>query len=357
MGAALQHQKLDESEMSKVLSVVMPVYNAEKYLSQAIESVLHQELRDFELICIDDGSTDASSAILKSFEDRDSRVRVIRRDREGLVSALNAGLESATAPIVARMDADDVCLPGRLAQQFEYLARCPDVWVVGTARKLIDDRGRVLHAPAVVYGKDAVSEALLRSCELCHPTVMMRRQPILELGGYREAFRHAEDYDLWLRVVQHAKVDNLPFVGILHRIHDASVSEKYKISQRVSAALAQACYELRVAGHSDPVSVYRVPPDLWNDRLLDNLIPEHIEFFRSTLILLDPAASFDAKFLAAKKIENASPGIKKQNKKLYQEALLFAARHHRRMDLFKLRMFANAVRLHPGRFVRLSFAS
>lgn len=357
MEADTKHQRRDEGEMSKILSVIMPVYNAEKYLSQAIESVLRQELRDFELICIDDGSSDASSAILKNFEDRDSRVRVISRGKVGLVSALNIGLESATAPIVARMDADDVCLPGRLAQQLEYLARRPDVWVVGTARKLIDGRGRVLHAPTVVQGEGAVSEALLRSCELCHPTVMMRRVPILKLGGYREAFRHAEDYDLWLRVVQHAKVDNLPFVGILHRIHGASVSEKHKIQQRVSAALAQACYHLRMAGHSDPARFYRGPPDLWNDRLLDDLISEHIEFFRATLILLDPTALFDAKFSAVKKIESTSPRMKKQNKKLYQEALLFAASHHRRLDFFKLRMFANAVRLHPGRFVRLSFSS
>lgn len=343
--------------MNEILSVVMPVHNAEKYLSAAIESVLVQEFSGFELICINDGSTDQSLSILQSYANRDSRVRIIDREHRGLVAALNDGLRKAVAPIVARMDADDICLAGRFEKQFKCLLLYPDIWVVGTGRKLVDRQGREFHTPKLVLGKAAISKELLQSCVVCHPTVMMRRQPILALGGYRSGFEHAEDYDLWLRVIEHAKIDNLPFAGILHRIHDESVSERHKVQQRVSAALAQACHRLRMQGAPDPMIAYSAPPDLWSDKLLEELIPEHIEFFRSALILLDRAASFERKYSAAKTIDDIPAHIKKQNKKLYQEALFFAASNHHRMDLFKLRTLAAAARLHPVRFLKSAFVS
>ncbi|MFA5955107.1 glycosyltransferase family 2 protein [Hyphomicrobium sp.] len=343
--------------MNEILSVIMPVHNAEPYLAAATESVLEQDLSPFELICINDGSTDRSADILKSYSDRDSRIRIIDRNRQGLVASLNDGLKNATAPIIARMDADDICLPGRFAKQFTYLTQNPDVWVVGTGRKLIDGEGREFHTPTLVQGEAAVAAELERSCAVCHPTIMMRRQPILDLGGYREAFAHAEDYDLWLRVVEKAKIDNLPIDGILHRIHGESVSEKHKIQQRVSAALAQACHKARILGGPDPSAAMTAPPDLWSDELLDALIPEHITFFRSMLILFNPAAPYERKLSAVRTVENAPAQVKKQNKKLHQEALIFAANHHRGIDFFKLRSLAAAARMHPTRFFKSAFAA
>lgn len=343
--------------MTTVLSVVMPVHNGEAYLRTAIESVLRQEFSNFELLCVDDGSTDTSSSILHDYAKADGRVRVIQRGRQGLVASLNLGLKSAVAPIVARMDADDICSPERFAKQFEYLRQHPEVWVVGTGRELIDGGGKKFHTPELVHGADTVAATMLRNCAICHPTVMMRRLSILELGGYREVFRHAEDYDLWLRVIEHAKIDNLPFVGIHHRIHQGSVSEKYKIQQRISAALALACHQLRLRGLPDPSASYRVPPDLWSDKLLDELIPDHVQFFRSMLALLDPGSSADLKRSAVKLIEGTPPEIRKQNKKLHQEALFFAASQHRCIDLFKMRTLVAAARLHPTRFLKSAFAS
>jgi len=343
--------------MNKLLSVVMPVHNAEKYLSAAIESVLNQDFAEFELTCINDGSTDQSLTILKNYADRDGRIKIIDNPHRGLVASLNEGLTQASAPIVARMDADDICLAGRFSQQFDYLSKHPDTWVVGTGWQPIDEQGRELKRPNLILGAETIAKELLERCVICHPTVMMRRVAVLDIGGYREGFRHAEDYDLWLRVIERAKIDNLPFIGIRYRIHHAGVSEKHKIQQRISAALAQACHGLRCQGMLDPIAAYNNAPDFRSDKLLVELIPDHISFFRSILVLLDHAASRESKCVAAEAIEDAPTYIKKQNRKLHQEALFIAAASHPRIDAFRMLTFAAAVRLHPARFFKVALRS
>ncbi|MEX0713590.1 MAG: glycosyltransferase [Pirellulales bacterium] len=203
------------------ISVLMPVYNAERYVAQAVESILTQSYPNFELIIIDDGSTDSSPAILNHAAGRDSRIRLTSRPNTGYVRALNEALAIAQGELVARMDADDVALPERFARQVEYLERHPDCLALGSAFELIDPDGAVLARESPPAGQQEIEARLLRGLGgLCHPTAMIRREPMAELGGYRQECYGAEDKDLWLRLGERGGLANLGDVLLQCRVHE-----------------------------------------------------------------------------------------------------------------------------------------
>ena len=208
-----------------LISVLMPVYNAERYLAQAVESVLAQTLGDFEFIIINDGSTDRSEEILRGFAARDSRIRLISRPNTGYVVALNEGLGQACGEFIARMDADDVCLPRRFERQIAFLRQHPKVALVGGRVEIIDEAGRLIIRPRVPLDNDALQRALLEGKNLIgHPTVMVRRQTMLDCGGYNVDACPAEDLDMWLRVGEVGEVANVPELILKYRQHARSVS-------------------------------------------------------------------------------------------------------------------------------------
>jgi glycosyltransferase involved in cell wall biosynthesis len=218
------------------ISVVMPVFNASLFLRQAVDSVLSQTFGDFELIAIDDGSRDDSLQILGSY--RDSRIRIVSNEtNRGLIYTLNRGLSLARAKIVARMDADDVCRPERFARQTAFLDAHPEVALVGTWVQLIDDEGRRSWKGEPYPADDSIIHSfLLRECCFYHPTVMFRRDAVLGVGGYADFPRHAEDYDLWLRLSDRHVLANLPEQLLDYRIHRNQVSVT-KIKEQNEAAL------------------------------------------------------------------------------------------------------------------------
>ena len=338
--------------MEPKVSVLLPVHNAEVYLPEAVESILGQSLTDFELICIDDGSSDRSHELLQRYAARDRRVRVFRTKHAGLIAALNEGLKIARAPLVARMDADDVSTPERLEQQHRRFQLDPELWVLGTAEERIDACGCPRGRPPVVTGSDAVARALRERCVIRHPSVMMRREPILGLGGYRPAYKHAEDYDLWLRVSEHAKLDNLEFVGLRYRMHPESVSERHTARQRISAELARATHRLRMSGQQDPTDGLRAEPDLWNDPLLDQLIPAHVRFFRFLDLAYRTASEEFDHELAWHLLRHQDKDVVKANRHLWQEALTYLVQESRRWDSLRGASFVAAFQTHPGRFIR-----
>lgn len=203
----------------------MPVYNAQRYVAKAVESILSQSLGDFEFIIIDDGSTDSSLSILKEYAARDSRIRLISRPNTGYVRALNEALDLARGEFVARMDADDISMRDRFAKQIDFLREHPDVVLLGGAEELIDASGRLLLRPPVLTSDEDLQAALLAGkTEIGHPTAMGRREAMHRAGGYDETLRPSEDLDLWLKLAEIGKIANLPDFILQYRIHDKSES-------------------------------------------------------------------------------------------------------------------------------------
>lgn len=246
------------------ISVAMSVYNGEPYLAEAVESVLAQTFTDFEFLILDDGSTDESRDTVSRLGARDSRIRPIFRENRGLIASLNQLLAEARAPLIARMDADDVCMPQRFERQVAFLAAHPDHGVVGSWSQDIDEHGRLLRCDGVDH--PVSHEAMLASIEtggslLCHPAVMFRAEVVRAAGGYRAAFRHCEDLDLWLRLATRTRIANIPERLLRYRRSDSQVSQRFSLEQTVGSVVSRIAYHERIAGRPDPTeSLERLPP-------------------------------------------------------------------------------------------------
>lgn len=239
---------------SPAISVVLPVYNAEAYVREAVESILAQSFTDFELIAINDGSTDDSGAILRELAARDTRIVLVERPNDGLVSALNEGIKIARAELIARMDADDVAMPERFALQHARMVQEPGLAVLGSFVHIMDRDGAIirLHDDSPLTPAAAM-RVVKHGCPVYHPTVMMRRDAVLKAGGYRKAFSHAEDYDLWLRMSDLGyAIANLPQPLLNYREHGANVSITHKETQVRNTILARFAHRVRKAGLPDP---------------------------------------------------------------------------------------------------------
>jgi len=207
------------------VSVVMPVYNGEKYLNEAIDSVLNQTFSDFEFIIINDCSSDNTEDIIKSYND--DRIIYIKNDVNlGVALSLNKGLDAAQGEYIVRLDADDICLPERLRVQVEYMDAHKNVDVCGSASESFDENG------VLFYGFPSKEIEMLKidlifSSSICHPTVIMRRST-LERNGYRydNNFNKVEDYHLWVRMLNdNCVITNTHDLLLRHRIHNEQVTD------------------------------------------------------------------------------------------------------------------------------------
>ena len=192
------------------ISVVMAVYNGDRYVRQAIDSVLSQDFSDFELIIVDDASSDRTAAIIAAYRDR--RIVNIRNETNvGQTRSLNIGLARARAELVARIDADDIYLPGKLARQHAFMKSRPDIVVCGTGAVKIDAAGAPFGTYVPPVRRDDVRYVLCQRVPVCHVSVMMRRAAILDVGGYDERYRYAADFALWSALARSgATIVNLP---------------------------------------------------------------------------------------------------------------------------------------------------
>jgi len=204
------------------VSVLMGVWNGAPRVREAIESVLGQTLGDLELVVVDDGSTDATASILGSFDD--ARVRATRQPRGGLTFALRSALGLARAPLVARLDADDVALPERLERQRDFLERHPEVGLLGTAAREVDATGREVGVVRPPTEDAALRGALIRHNPFVHSSVMMRRSALEQAGGYDPSFPVAQDYDLWMRMSRVTRMANLPEALVVRRLLPGRIS-------------------------------------------------------------------------------------------------------------------------------------
>jgi glycosyltransferase involved in cell wall biosynthesis len=232
----------------------MPVRDGERFLVEAIESVLAQTVADLELIVVDDGSTDTTPVLLAGIAD--DRVRVLTQPPRGLAAALNAGCAEAQAPVIARMDADDVALPDRLERQLAVLDARSDVALLGGGIVLADEQGREFDrerapaTPSLVYRNDLV-----------HGTVAMRVDAFRELGGYR--LDQAEDYDLWLRFQERHGVAAVEEPVVRYRFHPGQFSVTKLERQALGSLCVRAAALARRAGRPDPLAgVERLDDDV-----------------------------------------------------------------------------------------------
>jgi glycosyltransferase involved in cell wall biosynthesis len=222
------------------VSVVVPVFDAQQFLPAALESILSQTLSDWELIAIDDGSTDRSLAILRSFAAKDSRIRIISRENRGIERTLNEGIELAGGEFIARMDADDIAMPERLALQLEFMRAHKDVVLLGGGYLLIDSWGRELTTRRPPTNNSDLQKQLLGGQNpFCHSLVIMRRAAVKRVGGYSTDLPAGEDIDLWLRMGEIGQVACLDRVLLKYRLHGATISElKQELQMR---SMRRAC--------------------------------------------------------------------------------------------------------------------
>lgn len=226
-----------------IVSALMTVYNGQRYLASAVQSILNQDLRDIEFIIVDDGSTDDSPDILRRLAQTDSRLRVVSRPNTGIPRAANEGLALCRAPYIARMDSDDIALPHRFRRQLQYMNDAAAI-CVGSYVQLIDAKGRYLTTQ-----KPPVDDATIQKLALAghgsifHPAAMITRQALQTIGGYDNDFDCSLDLDLWLRLGEVGPLGNVPDALLQYRLHNQGISEQKRHRQRERARLAcdRAC--------------------------------------------------------------------------------------------------------------------
>lgn len=340
------------SERPPQVSVILPVRDGARWLREAVDSVLAQTLSDLELLVIDDGSADATPAILDEIRARDPRVIVVRQNREGLVAALNRGLAQARAPLIARLDADDVALPGRLARQCDELRAHPELVLLGGWAEIIDEHGAA-RGRQMRPNPQGLRETLAKKSPFIHPTVMFRTDAARRVGGYRAAFEAGEDYDFWLRLADSGEIAILPELLIRYREHGGSVTRTRELRQIYSARLAKLASAARRAGRPDPSAALTAPPD-WHDPDPGTFERDSSRLFRM-LELADPAlaraAPASAIDLAA--ITTQRSTLSAGERKFAQAALLNLLRERRDLAVSRAALIRLLLQLGAAKAVKL----
>ena len=249
---------------SPIVSVVMSVFNGERFLREAIESILDQSFRDFEFIIIDDGSTDGSASMLDSYQRSEPRMRVFHQENRGLIDSLNYSCGLTRGKYIARMDADDIAVKDRLMWQVDFMEKHPEVGVVGGAIEVINATGKSLKTYRYPIENRQIRSGLFRGTSLlCHPAALMRKEAFVSVKGYRKVVVDAEDYDLWLKIADRFQLANLKAVVLKYRRHPYQVSVRSCKQQLLSTFAARAAALSRRNGYPDPLdSVEEITPAL-----------------------------------------------------------------------------------------------
>lgn len=263
-------QNSDRAFEKPFISVILPVYNAEHFVMQAIESILNQTYSDFELILVNDGSIDKSKEIILSFHD--SRIIYLENENNcGLIYSLNSGIHHSKGKYIARMDADDISVPDRFYKQVVYLESHPNCAVVGSAYLPIDIRNLPLMKPITRPLFSTTNEwFMIIGCPVAHPSVMYRTDIAKRVGGYNSYFVHAEDYEFWTRMIQYGQIVSIPDVLLWYRGDNQNrISEKYSIEQTNKTNEIRCKYYSDHFGKDMPLSISQIiqnPSSIGNDK-------------------------------------------------------------------------------------------
>lgn len=255
------------------LTVATSVYNGERFLDAAIASVLAQSFGDFEFLLLDDQSTDGTAQIIARHAQMDRRIRVIPSVSKGRVAALNSLFDAAQARWVAIVDGDDIQHPDRFARQMAEITRRPDgdrLVVLGAEVRMVGIDDQPIERPSFQRPLDdaGIRANLEIGAQLSHNACLVSRDAVRAVGGYRPAYRHAEDYDLWLRLSEAGSMANLPDRLVDYRIYPDQVSSRHVVEQMRNTAIAWLAHRSRTAGLPDPTEhIASMPPldelDAW----------------------------------------------------------------------------------------------
>lgn len=242
--------------MRLLISVIMPVFNSEKYVAEAIESILNQTFNDFEFIIIDDGSTDNSLKIIKEYSQKDNHIRVVvNQENKGIAGSLNIGIALARGEYIARMDADDISLPERFEKQVAFMENHPEIGVVGTSFSRIDEKENVIEEVKLITQPPRIWWRMFFINPIVHPSVMMRRN--IFINGkfkYNRKSEPAEDYDLWFQIMSHYAIANLSEGLLLYRVHNENISfvkrqEQLRITEKVLKLRTEEILHMNLPEH------------------------------------------------------------------------------------------------------------
>lgn len=217
-----------------LVSVLMPVYNAEKHLRAAMDSILAQAYTNIEFVIVNDGSRDGSEALIRSY--RDSRIRLlVNSGNKGLIYSLNYGIASCNGKYIARMDADDVSLPERIGEQVKFMEQHPEVGVCGCDYSQFNDSGETTYKALSVH--DEVLSQMIFNSSVVHPSLMLRRSVLQELDPvFNAGYQHSEDYELWSKLILRTQFSAVPKHLFRYRIHGGQVTQKHQEQQQISAS-------------------------------------------------------------------------------------------------------------------------
>lgn len=252
-------------------SVVLPAYNSERFLAEAMRSILDQTFHDLELIVVDDASSDGTWRIIRDFAGQDPRVVPLRNaENLNLARSLNRGIAAARGRYIVRMDHDDVSMPDRIAKQVAFLDANPGVGIVGSAMQIMDQDGNLLGERRYNLTDESIRRRMFIYSPFCHPAIAMRKEVVDRVGGYDHAFNPAEDYELYFRIGMQARLANLDeallryrvvpgtsmTTGGTRRLEAATIAVRHKYA-RVAPYRMGWIDRLYNAGHH--LSLYMVP--------------------------------------------------------------------------------------------------
>ena len=210
-----------------LVSVVMPAFNVEKYIGEAVESILNQTFKDFELIIIDDASTDNTLSIAENYAKKDTRIIIVKNSKNLQIAvSLNKGINLAKSGIIARMDPDDISYPDRLRIQYEYIKRHPKIAVVGANMMIMNREGTVISKREYPTKSSELKKVMFRYSPFAHPVVMFRRQVFQEFGGYDVNMVPCEDINLWFQIGSKYEFASIPKLLLQYRLIFVSNSHK-----------------------------------------------------------------------------------------------------------------------------------
>lgn len=258
------------------VSIVLPVYNAGRYVGKAIESLLRQDCQDFEIILIDDGSTDNSLGVMEEYKERDRRIRILSRENKGLIFSLNEGVSVARGHWIVRMDSDDISLPDRISKQLDWVKEKKADVCGGWVKTFGTTIPRVRR---YYQGQEAIRLQLLFNTCFAHPTILIRKK-LLEVNPYDENAQFVEDYDLWARLAaRNIPMTNFPGILLKYRIHGKQITQKNMAEQslareKVALRYREACFP-KLANNS----VHSIIMSRW-EKVESREIESAVSFFK-----------------------------------------------------------------------------